>query len=258
MKAAPRGITIDAPISVYEVHLGSWRRAPGNRMLSYLELAEQLVDYVADMGFTHIECLPVSEFPFDGSWGYQPVGMFAPTIRHGTPSEFRAFVDAAHRKGLGVILDWVPGHFPTDPHGLGRFDGTSLYEHQDPREGFHQDWNTLIYNYGRVEVKNYLVSPTPCIGWRNTTSTGCGWMRSRRCCTATIPARMASGSRTRTAGARITRRSPCCATDEHHRLWRGAGDHDGGRGDRPPFRACRGLSITGAGLGSGSSGTWAG
>ncbi len=150
--------TIDAPISVYEVHLGSWRRAPGNRMLSYLELAEQLVDYAADMGFTHIECLPVSEYPFDGSWGYQPVGMFAPTIRHGTPTEFRAFVDAAHRKGLGVILDWVPGHFPTDAHGLGRFDGTALYEHADPREGFHQDWNTLIYNYGRVEVKNYLVS----------------------------------------------------------------------------------------------------
>ncbi|WP_136644582.1 1,4-alpha-glucan branching protein GlgB [Tabrizicola sp. YIM 78059] len=150
--------TIDAPISIYEVHLGSWKRAPGNRMLSYLELAEQLVDYAADMGFTHIECLPVSEYPFDGSWGYQPVGLFAPTIRHGTPSEFRAFVDAAHRKGLGVILDWVPGHFPTDAHGLGRFDGTALYEHDDPREGFHQDWNTLIYNYGRTEVKNYLVS----------------------------------------------------------------------------------------------------
>ena len=150
--------TTDAPISVYEVHLGSWRRAPGNRMLSYQELAEQLVDYAADMGFTHIECLPVSEYPFDGSWGYQPVGMFAPTIRHGTPSEFRVLVDAAHRKGVGVILDWVPGHFPTDAHGLGWFDGTALYEHADPREGFHQDWNTLIYNYGRVEVKNYLVS----------------------------------------------------------------------------------------------------
>ena len=150
--------TIDAPISVYEVHLGSWRRAPGDRMLSYLELADQLVDYAADMGFTHIELLPVSEFPFDGSWGYQPVGMFAPTIRHGTPAEFRALVDAAHRRGLGVLLDWVPGHFPTDPHGLGRFDGTALYEHADPREGFHQDWNTLIYNYGRVEVANYLVS----------------------------------------------------------------------------------------------------
>ena len=150
--------TVDAPISVYEVHLGSWRRAPGDRMLSYLELADQLVDYAADMGFTHIELLPVSEYPFDGSWGYQPVGLFAPTIRHGTPPEFRAMVDAAHRKGLGVILDWVPGHFPTDPHGLGQFDGTALYEHADPREGFHQDWNTLIYNYGRTEVQNYLVS----------------------------------------------------------------------------------------------------
>ncbi len=149
---------IDAPISIYEVHLGSWRRAPGDRMLSYLELADQLTDYAADMGFTHIELLPVSEFPFDGSWGYQPVGLFAPTIRHGTPEEFRAFIDAAHRKGLGVLLDWVPGHFPTDAHGLGQFDGTALYEHADPREGFHQDWNTLIYNYGRTEVQNFLTS----------------------------------------------------------------------------------------------------
>ncbi|MBN2630654.1 MAG: 1,4-alpha-glucan branching protein GlgB [Rhodobacteraceae bacterium] len=149
---------VDAPISAYEVHLGSWRRAPGDRMLSYLELAEQLVDYAVDMGFTHLELLPVSEYPFDGSWGYQPVGLFAPTIRHGTPSEFRAFVDAAHGKGLGIVLDWVPGHFPTDAHGLGHFDGTPLYEHADPREGFHQDWNTLIFNYGRVEVQNYLVS----------------------------------------------------------------------------------------------------
>ena len=150
--------TIEAPISVYEVHLGSWRRAPGNRMLSYLEMAEQLVDYAADMGFTHIEMLPVSEYPFDGSWGYQPVGMFAPTVRHGTPQEFRVLIEAAHKKGIGVLLDWVPGHFPTDAHGLGRFDGTALYEHQDPREGFHQDWNTLIYNYGRIEVSNYLIS----------------------------------------------------------------------------------------------------
>ncbi|WP_099827434.1 1,4-alpha-glucan branching protein GlgB [Oceaniglobus indicus] len=149
-----------APISVYEVHLGSWRRIAdeGNRPLSYVEAAEQLVDYVADMGFTHIELMPISEFPFDGSWGYQPVGLFAPTVRHGPPHEFRNLVEAAHNKGMGVILDWVPGHFPSDPHGLGLFDGTHLYEHADPREGFHQDWNTLIYNYGRTEVKNYLVS----------------------------------------------------------------------------------------------------
>ena len=156
-----RGIcqTIDAPISIYEVHLGSWKRADGGmRPLSYRELADDLVGYAVDMGFTHIELMPVSEYPFDGSWGYQPVGLFAPTIRHGQPDEFRALVDAAHAKGLGVLLDWVPGHFPTDMHGLGRFDGTALYEHSDPREGFHQDWNTLIYNYGRVEVANYLVS----------------------------------------------------------------------------------------------------
>jgi 1,4-alpha-glucan branching enzyme len=149
---------IDAPISIYEVHLASWRRAPGDRMLSYPELAEQLVTYAVEMGFTHIELMPISEYPFDGSWGYQPVGLFAPTIRHGTPAEFRSFVEAAHAKGLGVLLDWVPGHFPTDAHGLGQFDGTALYEHADPREGFHQDWNTLIFNYGRVEVQNYLVS----------------------------------------------------------------------------------------------------
>ncbi len=149
-----------APISVYEVHLGSWRRrmGEGGRPLSYNEAAVELVDYAHDMGFTHIELLPVSEFPFDGSWGYQPVGLFAPTVRHGPPHEFRDLIDAAHRKGLGVILDWVPGHFPSDPHGLARFDGTALYEHEDPKEGFHQDWNTYIYNYGRAEVANFLVS----------------------------------------------------------------------------------------------------
>jgi 1,4-alpha-glucan branching enzyme len=148
----------DAPISVYEVHLGSWRRAEGGRMLSYPELARDLVPYVRDMGFTHIELLPITEYPFDGSWGYQPIGLYAPTIRHGRPEEFAAFVDAAHQARLGVILDWVPGHFPTDAHGLGRFDGTALYEHADPKEGFHQDWSTLIYNYGRREVANYLTA----------------------------------------------------------------------------------------------------
>ncbi|MEM1049090.1 MAG: 1,4-alpha-glucan branching protein GlgB [Pseudomonadota bacterium] len=151
---------VDAPISIYEVHLASWRlrAAEGNRPLSYWELADELVDYVSEMGFTHIELLPISEYPFDGSWGYQPVGLYAPTIRHGTAEEFRHFVDRCHQAGIGVILDWVPGHFPADAHGLARFDGTALYEHEDPREGFHQDWNTLIYNYGRREVQNYLVA----------------------------------------------------------------------------------------------------
>jgi len=151
---------IDQPISIYEVHLGSWRRVPeeGNRPLSYFEHATQLVSYVKDMGFTHIELMPISEFPFDGSWGYQPVGLYAPTIRHGTVEEFRDFVEACHAADLGLILDWVPGHFPEDKHGLGKFDGTPLYEHADRKEGFHPDWNTLVYNYGRAEVSNYLVA----------------------------------------------------------------------------------------------------
>jgi len=151
---------ITKPIAIYEAHLGSWRRMPEDqgRPLSYREHAEQLVSYVRDMGFTHIQLLPVSEHPFDGSWGYQPIGLFAPTIRYGTPDEFRGFVDACHITGLGLILDWVPGHFPTDSHGLSGFDGTALYEHADPREGFHPDWNTLIYNYGRREVANYLIA----------------------------------------------------------------------------------------------------
>ena len=157
-----RGKTADRhqPVSIYEVHLGSWRRKydDDGRPLSYLELAHDLVGYVKYMGFTHIELLPVTEFPFDGSWGYQPVGLYAPTIRFGPPNEFRAFIDAAHDAGLGVLLDWVPGHFPNDAHGLEQFDGTALYEHADPREGFHQDWNTLIPNYGRREVKNYYIS----------------------------------------------------------------------------------------------------
>jgi 1,4-alpha-glucan branching enzyme len=150
----------DSPIAIYEVHLGSWRRnlAEHGRYLTYRELAGQLVAYVQDMGFTHIEILPVAEYPFDGSWGYQPISLFAPTSRYGAPDDFRAFVDACHVAGLGLILDWVPGHFPNDPHGLGRFDGTALYEHADPRQGIHPDWNTLIYNYGRREVANFLLS----------------------------------------------------------------------------------------------------
>ena len=148
----------DAPISIYEVHLGSWQRGDHGQMLTYRELADRLIPYVRDLGFTHLELLPITEFPFDGSWGYQPIGLFAPTVRHGTPEDFAFFVDQAHQAGIGVILDWVPGHFPTDAHGLGRFDGTALYEHQGPKEGFHQDWNTLIYIYGRAEVMNYLTA----------------------------------------------------------------------------------------------------
>ncbi|KQO71779.1 glycogen branching protein [Methylobacterium sp. Leaf87] len=148
------------PISIYEVHLGSWARVAeeGNRYLTYKELGDRLIPYVKEMGFTHIEMLPITEFPFDGSWGYQPVSLFAPTSRFGTPDDFAAFVDAAHAAGIGVMLDWVPGHFPLDAHGLGQFDGTHLYEHADPRQGFHQDWGTYIYNFGRTEVSTFLAA----------------------------------------------------------------------------------------------------
>lgn len=145
------------PLAIYEVHLGSWMRRPDGGFLTYRELADRLVPYVKDMGFTDIELLPLAEHPFYGSWGYQPLSLFAPTRRYGDPDDLRTLIDRAHSEGIGVILDWVVGHFPTDEHGLARFDGTCLFEHEDPRQGRHREWDTLIYNYGRAEVANYLL-----------------------------------------------------------------------------------------------------
>lgn len=158
MAGRARRQAADAPISIYELHPGSWVRGAGGGMLDWRGLADRLVPYAKEMGFTHIELLPVAEHPFTGSWGYQPLGLFAPTRRFGEPEDFAIFVDACHQADIGVIVDWVPAHFPADAHGLARFDGTALYEHEDPREGFHKDWNTLIYNLGRREVANFLIA----------------------------------------------------------------------------------------------------
>jgi 1,4-alpha-glucan branching enzyme len=200
---------LGAPISIYEVHLGSWRRRAG-RWLSYRELAVELSRYVLEMGFTRVELLPVCEHPFYGSWGYQTTGFFAPTARYGPPQDLMFLVDTLHQHGIGVPLDRVPSRCPDDPHGLSRFDGTALFEHDDPRQGFHPDWHSSIFNYGRHEVRAFLLWPTS--GSTTTTSTACGWTPWPRCSTSTTGGSRASGFRTGTAARKTSRPSSSCGS----------------------------------------------
>ncbi len=191
-------------MSTYEVHLGSWRRVPeeGNRFLTYRELAPKLCDYVRKLGFTHVELMPIMEHPFYGSWGYQVAGYFAPTRRYGPPEDLMFLIDQLHQAELGVILDWVPAHFPTDAHGLGFFDGSHLFEHADPRQGFHPEWNSLVFNYGRSEVRSFLMSSAMYWLEEVSTPTGCASTAWPRCSISTTRAGRASGSRTATVDAR--------------------------------------------------------
>ena len=245
------------PMAIYEVHLGSWARVPEDhdRFLTYGELADRLIPYVKEMGYTHIELLPVMEHPFSGSWGYQVTGFFAPTARYGAPQEFKAFVDACHRSGIGVILDWVPGHFPKDAYGLARFDGTGLYEHSDPRQGEHRDWGTLVFNYGRNEVRNFLLANA--LFWlEDTTSTACGWTRSPRCSTSITHGRPINGCRTGSGAARTWRRSTSCASSTRSPTASIPGRLPSRR-SRRRFRRSRVRRIS-AGWGSPTSGTWGG
>ena len=186
---------------------GGARQRKANRSLSYLELAETLLPYVLEMGYTHIELMPVAEHPFEGSWGYQVTNYYAPTSRFGNPDEFRHFVDRCHQAGIGVIMDWVPAHFPKDAHGLAEFDGTDLYEHMDPRQGEHQDWGTLIFNFGRNEVRNFLIAQRALLARpisHRRSARGCGGVDAL---SRLLAQSRANGFRTLSAAAKISRRS---------------------------------------------------
>ena len=211
MKQRAQQEWLHQPTSIYEIHLGSWRRDTLGNFLNYREAAHQVVEYVKELGFTHIELLPVTEHPLDISWGYQTTGYFAPTSRHGSPDEFRYFVDYCHQHDIGVILDWVPAHFPKDNFALARFDGSPLYEHEDPRKGEHRDWGTLIYNYGRNEVKNFLIS-SAFSGWKNFILMALEWMLLPRCCIWIIPVKKTTGFLTCTVAMKTSKLSTFSGT----------------------------------------------
>ena len=258
MEARRSSSAFDGPMSIYEVHLGSWRRDPGepDRLLSYGELAEQLADYCEDLGFTHVELMPVMAHPFPGSWGYQVTGYYAPTPRYGAPDDFKKFVDTLHRRGIGVLLDWVPAHFPRDEFALARFDGTALYEHEDPRRGRAPRLGHARLQLRRATRSATSCSRTRCSGRASTTPTASASTPWPRCSTSTTRARKASGCRTCTAGARTStpsrssRSSTRCCTRASPASCRR-------RRSRPRGPASRGRPIS-AGSASGSSGTWAG
>jgi 1,4-alpha-glucan branching enzyme len=195
------------PISIYEVQLESWMRDGNGNSLTYRELAHRLVDYAVSLGFTHLELLPIMEYPYGGSWGYQVTGFFAPTSRFGPPEDFMHFVDVCHQRGIGVIVDWVPGHFPKDAFGLARFDGTALYEHADPRKGEQPDWGTLIFNYGRNEVRGFLIS-----------NADCAWTPWHPCFISTTRAKGGTGFRISMAAVRIWKPSTFCVASTNWRM----------------------------------------
>ena len=243
------------PISIYEVHAGSWQRRDDGTFLSWDELADRLIPYVVDTGFTHIEFMPITEHPYDPSWGYQTTGLYAPTARFGDPDGFARFVDGAHRAGIGIILDWVPAHFPADEHGLAHFDGTALYEHADPRKGFHPDWNTAIYNFGRREVLSFLVNNAlywaekfHLDGLRVDAVASMLYLDYSRKAGEWIPNE--HGGRENLEAVALP------AGDEHGGLRPPSRHHHDRRGIRPPGRRSRSPCMR-AGWASASSGTWA-
>ena len=251
-------LPLGSPVSIYEVHLGSWRlnTLEGNRELTYLELADELSAYVKDMGFTHVELLPVMAHPFTGSWGYQVTGYYAPTPRHGSPDDLRQFVQRMHESGVGVILDWVPAHFPRDQFALARFDGTALYEHDDPRRGEHPDWGTLVFNLGRHEVRNFLISNA--LFWLRDYHVGRdpGRRRGLDAVPGLLPGGRTSGSRTVSAAARTSMPSTSSSSSTRSSTPSSRGSSPRPR-SQPPGPECH-APPTSAAWASASSGTWAG